>query len=439
MSASGPTTYTPLDDIGGSDRAEIPDSIYRAAVLTNILTSDDAWVHVEHSSTYGAALMFPQVARSAGWPISLTIMALRSFMFLFFGMSLQIYLLNQVGREERVMSGFAGQMHLCNFAPGARGPLGTIITPERTYSFGQWATRLFARDSVKTLFPSRAEEIDSSVDVGEYALQSFQIRWVCCAVFMMVTLEELLRIYHLFTLLWSVPCEAGVWIDGDKDSKEHDSWLERVHLQVAGIPRHWKAIYFVALLLPKIMIWKLCCQAGIEYLMETADIDGTLVNCVALAFILNLDENVCETMMTEHTRVMMSKCTGYPLHDRESKKLMKTSQLIIAASDLEGVSSGRRTKAEVATEYLRQESLSRVTFRDVIQWLPGKLFLIGFLTMCFVADYYSKNCEFSQDGKLVSKPMYYPKSTTMNFLEEILPNLFNVEVEGEPYWTMPEQ
>jgi len=64
---------------------------------------------------------------------------------------------------------------------------------------------------------------------------------------------------------------------------------------------------------------------------------------------------------------------------------------------------------------------------------------LGFLTMCFVADYYSKNCEFSQDGKLVSKPMYYPKSTTMNFLEEILPNLFNVEVEGEPYWTMPEQ
>jgi hypothetical protein len=95
---------------------------------------------IEFGSIYGAALLLPQVARSLGWPLDMTLRAIRMYVYLAIAVTIQVYLLCLLSKEEFVMDSFAGQMWLCDFGvgrvagkegPGGIGPGGTAITPAR--------------------------------------------------------------------------------------------------------------------------------------------------------------------------------------------------------------------------------------------------------------------------------------------------------------------
>merc|ERR1740121_1668327 len=136
----------------------------------------------------------PQIARSAGWPWTLTGLAIRSFFFLALNIGLQAFLLAMIGEEQLFMYPFAGQMHLCDFGanidqcpdgPNCKGPGGTTFSYPRLYSYDIWSTRIFLRDSLSTIFPHKADIINSIADPGEYGLENQYIRLACIFIFVM--------------------------------------------------------------------------------------------------------------------------------------------------------------------------------------------------------------------------------------------------------------
>eukprot|EP00438_Fugacium_kawagutii_P021033 Skav205791 [mRNA] locus=scaffold340:336619:354110:+ [translate_table: standard] len=107
---------------------------------------------------------------------------------------------------------------------------------------------------------------------------------------------------------------------GAPDELDED-WLQNIDLRIAGMPLMWKAINAVLILAPKILVWKLTVQTGITFLMETASISDLVVNSIALTFILSIDEMICETLTSQSTLSMLSRCKDYPLFDPEVTQL----------------------------------------------------------------------------------------------------------------------
>merc|ERR1712232_954353 len=103
---------------------------------------------------------------------------------------------------------------------GCIGPGGTRYTAARLYSWGQWNTRNFVKESLMTLFPDKHKEIKEHVDPGEYGLEDYFVRIAAVFVFMVSVMEELFCIARIVKLLWLVPTRAESWIfyEGDMAS-----------------------------------------------------------------------------------------------------------------------------------------------------------------------------------------------------------------------------
>merc|ERR1740138_608466 len=121
------------------------------------------------------------------------------------------------------MDAFAGQMYLCDFGahveqcpgPHCIGPGGTNITAPRMYSYAAWSVRNYVKDSMKAIFPEKADEIDEKVDPGEYGVESYWCRLVRCFIYMLTVMNELYLIFRMTALLWYVPAKAEPWIQHD--------------------------------------------------------------------------------------------------------------------------------------------------------------------------------------------------------------------------------
>ena len=91
----------------------------------------------------------PQVARSMGYPTFLVAQSIEAYAYLVFCIFLHAAILLFVAKEEEVVYGFGGEMHLCDYgigiencpdAPGCIGPGGTNYTS--TPSTGKTLHRL---------------------------------------------------------------------------------------------------------------------------------------------------------------------------------------------------------------------------------------------------------------------------------------------------------
>lgn len=415
---------------------------------------------IETESVYGAAIVLPQLARSVQWQRELTISAIRSYLFVVLSIVTQLLILMMMEKHETVLDPFAGQMFLCDmgaFCTGinedpeaCKGPGGTTITPPRLYSYDIWSTRVFIRDSLKAIFPTKAEEIDKVADPGEYGMESYNCRLLCCVLFMMTMLQEARNIAETAWLLYKVPNRPESWIldeeerdwdpdhgliPGERDDSKgaepqstepilEEDWLERIHLQIAGMPIKWKLVNVVVLLIPKAMIWQLTVTTGIVFLMETAGIDDLVVNSVALTFILDIDELCCKTLTEEYVRGLLSRVRPYPLFNFSK------------ATDTYG-------SEDILREQSRQELNKKMRPQDFF-WamFPSKLLLLFAACGYFIFSYYSGHCNlspvFGSFPRWWPKPLYLAKSTAFSFANAFLPSNFPVPTETEAIWTMPE-
>lgn len=389
-----------------------------AMLLGSFLVRDAGAIDLEETSAYGAAILLPQLGRSLSWPRFIVWLCIRSYIFLFLSMGIQFSLLRLISKEESVLDLFSGQMYLCDFSGGERGPGGTDVAPSRMYPFDIWITRSFVKDSLKAVFPQLKDQIESSVDVGEYALESFPARRVCCFIFVMAMLSEMLLIGKMMQLFWHVPSEAESWINLQDPDKKEGTWLDRVDIRIAGIPRVWKIFYIATVLIPKMLIWKLTSQTGVTFLMETASIEDLIINSMAMAFILNIDEMICGIMMSEAERVMLKMCADYPLYDVHEEARLSNGQIL------------ERYHVRQGWSYLRP--------RDLYHFLPMKLIINLALLWILMWDYYQRHCDQDSTGRYVSKAVYTPTNSDFSFFRTILPNFFDGQYDKDPFWTWKE-
>lgn len=403
-----------------SDDVPVIDELAAARLITSLERKRPGVLSLESTSVYGAVVLMPQLARSAGWPRSLTSTAFKSFVYGALNVAFQFWLLSVVEKEEMVYNPFGGEMYLCDFGEGRRGPLGTRIdSASRLYaSFSQWNTRVFVRDSLLATFPDKAEQIRDSVDPGEYGVESNKCRYCCCLVFVMSTLPELLLIVLLARLLYHVPTRAQSWVKFDVKDREQrpDSWLDFPTVKIAGMPASWKLINVLFVLVPKAILWKMTVQAGIDFLMDTAAIDELIVNAVAMTFILQIDEMLFEVFFSEETKAVLRTCEGYPMYPEEEEP-----------ADEQLLRSFRRMQR-------RGWGL-----RDLHMLVPWRLMLALFVFLLFMGRYYYAHCTWSDEDGFVSQSMYLPVSSDFTVLNAVLPNFFHLVRESVPFWTWQPQ
>mmetsp|Transcript_17693 Transcript_17693/g.41021 ORF Transcript_17693/g.41021 Transcript_17693/m.41021 type:complete len:497 (+) Transcript_17693:56-1546(+) len=420
-----------------------------AARLAGLLLSG-GHLKIEAGSVYGAALLMPQIARSGGWSGALTTLALQSYFFLFLNIVLQTMTNYMIAQEEKVFDLFAGQMYLCDFGanlpscpegPGCEGPGGTSYSPPRVYEFDTWNTRVYVREALRQLFPDRVEEVDKYADPGEYGLESLWCRYLCCLIFMLSVLEELLSCLNMAHMLWAIPTKNRTWVSfkeaggaacesidpegfraGGMESKAskvqdadwHEQWLDTVRIKVAGMSIFWKVVTALVVWLPKALMWKITVQSGITMLMETSSIENLIVNSVALTYVLNIDEMVCSSLMSDACHTILERCEQFELFDVDAK--MKE----LESDDLTLESYGGRHR-----------------FSILWKVIPFKFIVVLLLTWLFIWDYFSMHCERDVDGRFVSKSMYRPRSLAYGLMNLVFPNFATVPSEDTPFWEMP--
>jgi hypothetical protein len=304
------------------------------------------------------------------------------------------------------------------------GPGGTAYTPSRLYGYSAWVTRTFLKTSIESLFPESADDINKSVDPGEYGVESALCRLLCISLFSLSLLGEGSGILSMARLLWVLPSRPDPWLDykepdwaANKETAKAMrgySELDLIELKVAGMPRAWKVINAMVLLVPKFLMWYWTLCAGADFLSETSSINNTIVNSTALAFILNIDELLFTVMTTDATRHIMQNIEGVTLYDQEREENLP---------DDEVMKEYERTRSQT----LLQLCIAMVPFRLVCN--------VGLVFFAIVA-YYTEHCDRDPaSGLWVSKSMHYPTSVDYKPLEDFFPLIFPKEELKEPYWT----
>merc|ERR1712003_67930 len=149
---------------------------------------------------------------------------------------------------------------------------------------------------------------------------------------------------------------------------------------------------------------------------------GMIINAVALAFILSIDEVITTALMSKHTKYMVSQLAPFPL--------------------FETADEDDDTELDVLEKHMKDTKWTLFSGRLWWSIFPTKMFGMVFLTAFFVAKYYREHCVRGQDGSWVANTVYTPRSDTMSFITFLFgpfPNLFPVETRQDSVaWAMME-
>jgi len=325
---------------------------------------------------------------------------------------------------------FSGEPYLCDFGapiegcpdePTCLGPGGTQVSARRLYDYDVWSTRKYVQDALKLLFPDRAQEIDDKVDPGEYGAESQRIRWLCCFIFMIEVMNELALIMNMTCLLYAIPSTAEPWlieVPNTNSEAELDEGNDvEIKIRIAGMPRAWKVLNVVIMLFPKILLWYLTAEVGVTYLMETSAIEDMIVNAIALAFILQVDETICVNLMNKSLLTMLSECDPYEW--------------------ITGLDAQDRVRQQSEHEISLEVNRAETFFQGVTLLVPLRLMLATALTGLFIMNYYWKRCKWMSDGGWwASKDVFLPTSTRYSVLNVLFPSFYPLEYQEEPVWTL---
>mmetsp|Transcript_107783 Transcript_107783/g.310392 ORF Transcript_107783/g.310392 Transcript_107783/m.310392 type:complete len:459 (-) Transcript_107783:158-1534(-) len=384
-------------------------------------------------SVYDAAMVMPQISRSAGNPTSLLHLAARSYILLVANAFLQCFILYMICQEEFVMDKIAGRMHLCNFGAHVEtcaggggvdcfGPSGTNFqTASRMHDFSDWSMRTFVKDSLNLLYPDKEADIKANVDPGEYGVENYAVRSVCVFVFMMSVMSDLRNTGEMLALIYYSPSTVQPWMQymaptwapkAQVKAKTGKSDIDFCKFRWAGMPIKWKAINVIFIIIPKLLIWRSTAQNGVTFLMETSRIESAVVNVTALAFILSLDEMLFQ--------LYAHGAMHHILDNMEPYRFTDTSQV-------------ERHNAAQSLLVLQEDIDRRFLDLRFVPWRP--LVTLG-MTALFIFLYYHQYCRPNPMGGLVSKSLGYPASPVYPLLSFFFPLLSPMQEAGD-MWHFP--
>jgi len=307
-------------------------------------------------------------------------------------------------------------MHECPGGDSCTGPGGTKYSPARLYGWNAWKSQMFVKDSLLALFPDRHDEISKKVDIGEYGMEDYWCRFACVFIFMLAMMEEILNLVRTIMLIYVVPSVPELWVtyvgplDDTAEVDITSGNMDHLQIKIAGMDHLWKVINILIVVVPKGLIMKLTLQTGVCFLMETAAIEGVIVNAVALAFLLSIDEMFFNNVGCSSSKHIMEVLENFSPKEETQEE-----------SDFEVKYTGR--------------SWSTPT------WFPTRFMIVLIVTIGCLADYYARHCTLPEGGSWiggwVSRPMFTPKSTAFNWGDALFPWLFHLEVTDSPaYWSM---
>jgi len=312
------------------------------------------------------------------------------------------------------------------------GPAGSMISAPRLYDFDIWNLRMFMKLSLEAVLPQPGfigDEVDKLVDPGEWGIQNYCCRLVSVFLFLLAVFDDLNSSMGIVTLLWRVPADSAAWIGyevpqwGSKTGiKMMKGWteLDFVTFKVRGMPRHWKLVNFILIVIPKTVLWYVCSSLGFHFLMETSAILGSIMNSLALAFILDMDEMVFETMTTHMTKHIMKNLEDYCPEGHEEEE---------SAND----------ETNTIKRFIEKEVKNGFDSRRCLQdLLPRRLLNILALNLLFTLKYYYMNCKRLGDGSWVSVQMYLPEGIDFKPLQFLFGGMDMDSSQPEPYWSMPD-
>jgi len=330
-----------------------------------------------------------------------------------------------MSKSENVIDKFSGQMFLCDFGknvavhegPGSIGPGGTNMSAPRMYAFNDWVTRNFVRDSLEKIFPDRKRSVHEVADPGEYGVESYWCRLLCCFVFMLSITQELDHLVNMAQLLWNVPAKNENWLSLNTHgwAADADQWLDHVTIKVAGMSVWWKLWNCLVVLFPKAFVFFLTANTGTTFLMESAGIDDMIINSVALGFLLTIDDLMTSAIQSASVKHILEKCEGYELYDAKEGQSLSEDEII--------------EKYSKPVDYRG--------FKIIGLIIPKKLAVVTLLTATFVGKYYVQHCD-RHEGRWVSKPMHLPITNSWSLLNTVFPRILETNnLEPQPYWTYP--
>lgn len=398
-------------------------------ILMNIEMSTKC--DVPRSSVYGAAIALVQIARSAHWPLKMTALAARSYLYLILNYAVVYTIIYEFQLQENVMRYYSSRPHLCNFGknfdsceahggPDCHGPGGTNYTVSGLYSqFNTWDSRVFIRDSLKKVFPEREQFINEHILPGEFGMESPLCRVLCVFLFIMQIVDELHETGQMAKMLWHIPTCNQSWIviPTETTVQVNNKGSLNTQYRIRGMSFGWKLLNLCIIIVPKFLIWVLLAINGGQFLMETADIQSVILNCIAMNFLLQIDELIASRLCTVAMKDIMGKLSTF---------------YVIQQADEDEVRDG--SNVEIESE--------RWSFRDpriLLQLLETRLILIICLSATVYGLYVMRFCEQSPDGSYVSEALYPPKEFDRSGLWGLKfifsPN--SIPRVDTPTWAMP--
>jgi len=215
--------------------------------------------------------------------------------------------------------------------------------------------------------------------------------------------------------------EVPTWDSSKEHAKEVHRWseLNLVRFKVAGMPIKWKIINYCFVWFPKLYIWLVTVDAGIIFLLETAEIEELIVNAVALAFILGIDELLCTALVSPVSLYMVGQLEPWEL---------------FSLTDEED-----DTEKDAYEKHQLDKRWSPLKLLEYV--FPNRLAMICGFTSVFMVKYYLEHCDRQDDGSWVSKSLHLPADGEnlpfLAFLLGPIPMAIPLKTVAEAIWTMP--
>jgi len=232
-------------------------------------------------------------------------------------------------------------------------------------------------------------------------------------------MHEVYGCYDLWLLIWKVPAapEKSQWLRSSSSGEPF--------FVVAGMPRQWKVINFLFVLLPKVVLCHYVLWEGTLLVMDTSGITDMVLGAVSMSFILTIDEIMYDTL------------TSIP-----SKRIIEAVEVLEIGQDdpkvsIQSVESARGIERE-AVDDSGQVLPNSLSYLDVLSLgFPKRLVLVVFVMVCYMMKYYYAKCKPS-DGQWVSKDMFLPLTSEYHLWDFVFDSFFHtVPREPTPFWTMP--
>jgi len=100
----------------------------------------------------------------------------------------------------------------------------------------------------------------------------------------------------------------GVWhLPSLKSEDEFEEVTDDGEIVVRGISPCLRAVAIVILIIPRLVIMSSLAVVGSIYVAQTASLADIVLNCLALAFVLDVDELVAQVLLTEKLRGLLTK------------------------------------------------------------------------------------------------------------------------------------